>query len=291
MPEPGSKLDREFLRAALGLAIRAEVDHLLYVSDQPLPAEDLRGRTLRRKLIYAVTSDNLRAELAEQGLRAVSIPRYEYSRIDRIKVALIAAAQLVAPGETVLCLTGTGKNLDTLLKVNIGAEPSDKVSIDSLDLPPEFDGKVVEALVEIALSVGQEGFEGHPVGTLFVLGDSTSVMEKSRQLTINPFQGISETERNVLDPRIRDAIRSFSVLDGAFVIREDGVVLAAGRYLQPATDDVKIPLGLGARHAAAALITMATKALAVVVSQTSGAVRVFHKGVIALEMHQVHRRV
>jgi hypothetical protein len=268
------------------------VDYLLYVSDQPLAESDLRGRSLRKKLIYAVTSDSQRADLVAEGFRAVAIPRYEYGRVDRIKVALIAAADIVDPGDTVLCLTGTGRSLDTLLKVNVGAELSDKVSIDSLDLPPGFDGKVVEAMIEIALSIGQEGFEGHPVGTLFVLGDSTAVMEKSRQLTLNPFQGIGENERNVLDPRIREAIRSFAVLDGAFVIREDGVVLAAGRYLQSAPDDdVKIPLGLGARHAAAAHITVTTLSVAVVVSQTSGAVRVFHKGEIALEMHQAHRRV
>jgi diadenylate cyclase len=291
LAESGNKLDREFLRAALGLAAKAEVDYLLYVSDQPLAPEELKGRSLRRKLIYAVTSDNLRTDLTEQGFQAVSIPRYEYGRVDRIKVALIAAAEILEPGETVLCLTGTGRSLDTLLKVNIGAELTDKVSIDSLDLPAAFDSKVVEAIFDIALAIGQEGFEGHPVGTLLVLGDSISVMEKSRQLTLNPFQGISETERNLLDPRIREAVRSFSVLDGAFVVREDGVVLAAGRYLQSAMDDVKIPLGLGARHAAAALITVTTGAIAIVVSQTSGAVRVFHKGEIALEMHPSQRRV
>lgn len=291
MAEPGSKLDREFLRAVLGLASKSEVDYLLYVSEHPIPPEDLRGRSVRRKLIYAVGSEDLRKDLEEQGLRAVSIPRYEYSRIDRIKVALVAAAPIVEAGETVLCLTGIGRSLDTLIKVRIGAELSDTISIDSLDLPEDFDGRVVEAIVGLALAIGQEGFEGHPVGTLFVLGDSTAVMEKSRQLTINPFQGIGETERNVMDPRIRDAVKSFSVLDGAFVIREDGVVLAAGRYLQASPDEVKIPLGLGSRHAAAALISVSTRAIAVVVSQTSGAVRVFHKGQIALELHQHQRRI
>ena len=33
------------------------------------------------------------------------------------------------------------------------------------------------------MAIGHEGFEGHPIGTIFVLGDSTAVMEHSKQLT------------------------------------------------------------------------------------------------------------
>ena len=123
-----------------------------------------------------------------------------------------------------------------------------------------------------------------------MLGDSTRVLEKSKQLTLNPFQGISEGERNALDPSIRSAIKNFAVLDGGFIIREDGVVLAAGRYLQASREDVKIPLGLGSRHASSAAMTKDTKAIAITVSQTSGSVRVFQDGEIVLELHQRFRR-
>ena len=116
-------------------------------------------------------------------------------------------------------------------------------------------------------------------------------MEKSRQLTLNPFSGISEAERNCMDPPIRDAIKTFAVLDGAFIIREDGVVLSAGRYLQTFSKDVKLPIGLGARHSAAAAATRETKAVAITVSQTTGTVRFFKGGEIALELHQTARRI
>jgi DNA integrity scanning protein DisA with diadenylate cyclase activity len=150
---------------------------------------------------------------------------------------------------------------------------------------------VVDAIIQLALQIGQDGFEGHPIGTIICIGDHNVVLEKSRQLTINPFQGLAEVERNVLDPKIREAIKNFSVLDGAFIMREDGVVLSAGRYLSPLSDDnVKIPLGLGARHAAAASITATTGCIALVVSQTSGAVRLFKEGNIVLELHQTARR-
>jgi DNA integrity scanning protein DisA with diadenylate cyclase activity len=222
------------------------------------------------------------------------VPPYDYSRIEKVKVALVAAvtADVLKDGEDVLCLTGrTGSRLpDTLVRLQIGRGFEEKASIDTQGLGDEFSPQVVEALVSLAMAIGHEGFEGHPIGTIFVLGDSTAVMEQSKQLTINPFQGISEAERNVLDPKIREAIKNFAVLDGAFVIREDGVVLAAGRYLQVGEGNVELPLGLGARHAAAAAMTVESNAVTISVSQSSGAVRVWKSGQAVLELQQVARR-
>ncbi|MBI5544038.1 MAG: DNA integrity scanning protein DisA nucleotide-binding domain protein [Deltaproteobacteria bacterium] len=290
-----SKFDREFLRSVLTLAGKSDVDHLLFISDHPLSTGDMRGRPLKKKLIYAVTSDKAAEDLKAQHYQAVAIPSYGYARVEKVKVALIAAASenLLKEGETVLCLTGHGeaRAVDTLIKINFGEELEDQVvTVDAMNLGSDFNSQVVEALIQLAMEVGQQGYEGHSVGTIIVVGDSTAVMEKSRQLTLNPFQGISEAERNVLDPKIRDAVKTFAILDGAFIIREDGVVLAAGRYLQASSDKAKVPLGLGARHAGSAAMTMETKAVAIVVSQTSGAVRVFKDGEIVLELHQTARR-
>jgi DNA integrity scanning protein DisA with diadenylate cyclase activity len=288
-----SKLDKEFLRSILTLAARPAVDHLLVVMDSPISKEMLRGRPIKKKIIYAVGEEQLAEQLRKQGYACVTVPPYDYSRIEKVKVALVAAvtANALRDGEDVLCLTGrSGSRLpDTVVRLQIGRGFEEKASIDTQGLGAEFSSQVVEALVSLAMAIGHEGFEGHPIGTIFVLGDSTAVMEKSRQLTINPFQGISEAERNVLDPKIREAIKNFAVLDGAFIIREDGVVLAAGRYLQ-VESTVELPLGLGARHAAAAGITVETKAVAISVSQSSGAVRVFKNGQVALELQQVARR-
>lgn len=296
MPMPdGSKFDREFLRAALTLAAKGEVDRVLLITDHPLPPAELRGRPVKRKLVYAVTDEKLLNQLVAAKYQCVKVPHYDYTRLEKMKVALVAAVSddVLKEGQTVLCLTGRGdaRVLDTLVKLSIGARfEDDHVDLSGLELPESFNPQVVEAVVQIALEVGQEGFEGHPIGTIICVGDSTHVMEKSRAMTLNPFQGISEGERNVLDPKIHDAIKNFSVLDGAFVIREDGVVLAAGRYLQASREDVKIPLGLGSRHASSAAMTGDTEALAVTVSQTSGTVRVFRKGEIVLEVHQRFRR-
>jgi DNA integrity scanning protein DisA with diadenylate cyclase activity len=293
---PDSKLDREFLKAALKLATRGEVDRLLLVSDQPLSPNEIRGRPLKKKLVYAVTSDGLAHQLRARKYHAVVIPPYDYTRVEKIKVAVVAAqsAALLRDGDTVLACCGPGddKTADTMIKVVIGSEdPEEKIRVDTLGLPADFSTQVIEGLIHTAMEIGAEGYEGHAIGTIIVIGDSTRVMEKSRQLTLNPFQGISEADRNSLDPPIREAIKTFSALDGAFVIREDGVVLAAGRYLLSMSRDVSLPMGLGARHSAAASMSSDTKAVAITVSQTSGTVRVFREGEIVLELRQRIRRV
>jgi diadenylate cyclase len=290
------KFDREFLRGALALTTRSEVDRLLYVSDHPLSPNEIRGRPIKRKLVYAVTSEGIANQLKGKKYTAVMIPPYDYTRVEKIKVSVVAAqaAGLLRDGDTVLALAGPGNDrvMDTLVKVVIGSEdPEEKIRVDTLGLPPEFSSQVLEGLIHTAMEIGAEGYEGKPVGTILVVGDSTAVMEKSRQLILNPFQGISEAERNALDPPIREAVKTFSSLDGAFIIREDGVVLAAGRYLLTMSRDVKLPMGLGARHSAAASITAESRAVAITVSQTTGTVRVFREGEIALELRQKLRRV
>jgi diadenylate cyclase len=293
MSDAAAKFDREFLKCALALANRAEVDHLLYIGDVPIEPSDLRGRKCRKKLVYAVTSDAIADEFRAKKEMALVIPAYDYSRTERVKVAMVSALQQGAfkEGDLVLCLTGRiGRQVDTIMQMRIGSSLDDRVAIEGVKLGDQLDSQVVDALIQLALQIGQEGFEGHPIGTIICIGDHNNVLEKSRQLTINPFQGLAEVERNVLDPKMREAIKNFSVLDGAFIIREDGCVLAAGRYLSAIDETVKIPLGLGARHAAAAAITATTACIALVVSQTSGAVRLFKDGNIVLELHQTARR-
>jgi DNA integrity scanning protein DisA with diadenylate cyclase activity len=290
------KLDREFLKAALALTTRPEVDRLLLVSDQPLSPSEIRGRPIKKKLVYAVTSEGLVHQLKAKKYNAVAIPPYDYTRVEKIKVAIVAAqsAGLVRDGDTVLACCGPGddKTADTMIKATIGSEdPEEKIRVDTLGLPPEFSSQVIEGLLHTAMEIGAEGYEGHAIGTILVVGESTKVMEQSRQLILNPFQGMSEADRNSLDPPIREAIKTFSALDGAFIIREDGVVLSAGRYLLSMSRDVKLPMGLGARHSAAASMTSETGAVAITVSQTTGTVRVFRQGEIVLELRQRIRRV
>jgi diadenylate cyclase len=289
------RIERAFVKTALALAARPEVDRLIYVADTPLATSDLRGRPIKRKLVYAVTTESLAQQLTDRKFAAVVIPPFGYSRVEKVRVAVVACQSegLLKEGDTVLALAGHDRSLDTLVRIRIGADDDeDRVQVNALDLPSTHSAQVMEQVIHVALEVGAQGYEGHPVGTIFIVGASPRVMEQSRQITLNPFQGMSESERNVMDPTIREALKTFAVLDGAFVIREDGTVLAAGRYLQAGKNEARLPAGLGARHRSAAAVTATIPgAIAVTVSQTTGAVRVFKDGEIALELRQTARRL
>ena len=288
--------DRSFLSEALATARRLDVDHVLFICDTSPPIEQLKHRALKKKVIIASTSEKIGAHCEEEGFRCEIIPAYAFDRFEKIKVALATcvSAGLLSEGMRVLCLAGQAGSpeIDTSLYTKIGEKSEESVALGVLHAGAEFSPQVLEAVLNISLQVGYEGFEGAPVGTIFVVGNSTAVMEKSKQLTLNPLQGYSEDERNILDPSVRDAIKNYCVLDGAFVIREDGVVLAAGRYLRaPDDEEIVLPLGLGTRNAAAMAISQVSNAIAFVVSKTTGTVRIYKEGKLAVELKQPRRRL
>lgn len=288
-----SNLHNDLIKAAVSLASKRTFDHLLYVGDLLLPEEVFRGRSgARKKLVQAVVSEAQRAVVESSGVKVIPLPQYDLGRAEKLKLAIVSgiARGYYEEGDVVVALL-SGRPVakpDSILMVNVG--PDDEAVgfgfLRSDGVSPE----ILESLIDLAVTIGVEGWEGRPVGSLFVIGDSNKVMEQSRPLSLNPFQGYSEDERNMLNPEVKRALRAFAVLDGAFVLREDGVVLAAGRYLNFEEKDVRIPLGLGSRHMAAAGITHETDATAVVISQTSGTVRVFRHGRAVMELASRTRR-
>lgn len=82
---------------------------------------------------------------------------------------------------------------------------------------------------------------------------------------------------------MRETVKELSLLDGAFIVSDDGVFISACRYINATSEGITLPLGLGARHMAAASITKNTNAVAVVVSESS-MVRVFDNGEIIGEI-------
>jgi DNA integrity scanning protein DisA with diadenylate cyclase activity len=283
----------ELIKAAIALASRRTFDHLLYIGDLPLPDEAFRGKTkARKKMVQAVVSEAQRAIIEAAEIPVIALPQYDLGRAEKLKLALVSgiARGIYKEGEVIVALLSMrpASMPDSVLVVTVAAEDED-ASFGFLHAQG-VQAEVLDALIDLAVTIGVEGWEGRPVGALFVCGDSNKVMENSRQLSLNPFQGYSEDERNLMNPEVRRALRAFAVLDGGFVIREDGVVMAAGRYLNFDEKDVRVPLGLGARHMAAAGISRETDAVAIVVSQTSGAVRVFRHGRAVLELAPRIRR-
>ena len=95
---------------------------------------------------------------------------------------------------------------------------------------------------------------------------------------------MSLSNPTIRDVRVREAIKEIAQMDGAFVVARDGTVEAACRIIDAPTAGLSLPKGLGTRHWAAAAITNVTRSLAVVVSQSTGAVRLFQEGEVLLRI-------
>jgi diadenylate cyclase len=141
----------------------------------------------------------------------------------------------------------------------------------------DYDPDVMEPLIQLAVEIAREGREGKRVGTLFTLGDEEAVLAKSRTLILNPLAGHPKNTLHIGDPDLRGTIKELAQLDGAFVVDSRGFFVAACRYLDAAGSPIGLPLGLGSRHIAAAHISSATRAIAIVVSE-SAVVRLFCHG-------------
>jgi DNA integrity scanning protein DisA with diadenylate cyclase activity len=118
-----------------------------------------------------------------------------------------------------------------------------------------------------------------------VLGDPEKLAPHLRQLILNPCAGHPKRARSLQTTEIIETMRELAALDGAFVVSASGVVESAGTYLDAPGGGVQLPSGFGARHAAAAAITVEGNALAIVLSESSGRVTLFHRGQIVLQLY------
>jgi DNA integrity scanning protein DisA with diadenylate cyclase activity len=249
------------------------------------------GQEKKTELILAIRDPASFEEARAVFKKILRIPDIPFGRLNQVKMAIIQALSkgLVQTGDKWVCLSGIpqSKVLDNLLVLEFGKEFEILASSDLPVLSEIVMPEVFEAVLNLALQISAEGKEGRkPLGTIFVLGKHDEVLKFSHPMVINPFQGYPEEERNILDPRLKETVKEFATIDGAFVIREDGVILAAGRHLDASGDNVEIPLGLGSRHRAAAGITSLTNALAIVISEETGGVRIFHHGKMFMEFEK-----
>lgn len=136
----------------------------------------------------------------------------------------------------------------------------------------------LQEVVQLAVEIAREGREGRKIGTLFVIGDTAELLARSRPLVLDPLYGHPAEVLRLGNPAFRETVKELAQLDGAFIVSGEGTFVSAARFVDV---DVQRPEnflpGLGTRHAAAASITGATRAIAVVVSQSS-IVRVFAGG-------------
>ena len=217
-------------------------------------------------------------------LNTIMLPDVHLTRDGYFKFGFLAGISkgILSKGDILVCVGGQLEKgyMDTIMILKVG-DASEIVSFaEESPFPENIKPDIFESLLTLVMEMAYEGREGKPIGSTFVLGDHEKVLQYSRQLVFNPFQGHPEDVLHITKPDVRETLKEFSSIDGAFIIRDDGVVLAAGRYLNAAHHGEPMPQGLGARHSSAAAITGVTDSVALVISESSGRVTIFRGGSI-----------
>jgi diadenylate cyclase len=252
------------------------------------------------KLIVSPTDRALTLELQEQGhLQILDIEAGPTPTQERMSLALLEAVaqEKLRSGAHVVALyngigveAGRPEHIDSLSVIHLGEHLERLSAADLRKLDLQVPLEVLRAVVDLATEIGREGREGKPVGTMFVVGDTDKVMSMSRPLNFNPFRGYSRKERDIRDRKVREQIKDLVQLEGALIIRRDGVAEAACMYIDAPAEGITLSGGLGTRHWSAAAISKKTKAVAVAVSQSSGSVRIFQNGMVVLHITPMFTR-
>ena len=225
-----------------------------------------------------VSDDDRSHQRADATLAVRALSR---SRLSQLRAAILLGLtrEIFGFQDRVCCIGGIPDSgqLDTVLVVDVDEEFESVIGQGEEMLPPDVSAEALERITAIATDLATSGREGLAIGAMFILGDHVEVSKRSKQLVLNPFHGYGEEDRSILNPFMDETIKELALIDGAFIVRGDGVVESAGCLIQARADEVELPGGLGTRHAAAAAITHATDSLALVVS-SSGQVTYFRKG-------------
>lgn len=277
-----NKFNRLILREAVTVARGAKCSAILLFGDTFAGGVEF-GPEFKGFKTVLITHGGMESTQGKRNVDAVlPVRSYSSNRLSQLRSAvLIGLTRGLFSFDTRLCCIGGiphSNQFDTIVVVDVEREFRSIMSLDTKMLPANVQPEVVERVLAIATELSIEGREGRPVGCLFILGDIEHVRPFTKPLVLNPFYGYREEDRNILNPFMDETVKEFSSIDGAFIIRGDGVLEAAGTLIHAPDYIHKLPSGLGSRHAAAAAITLATDSLAVVVSSSSGQVTLFRRG-------------
>lgn len=128
----------------------------------------------------------------------------------------------------------------------------------------------ISAVVSACLNMAQES-----TGAIIVI---------SRESNLQFYRNTGEQVDAEVSAKILESIfyKNSPLHDGAVII--SGNRIKAARCVLPVTDDDEFPAHLGMRHRAAVGLSETTDAIAIVVSEQSGAISVAHEGELEYEM-------
>ena len=281
--------DEDLAKTVVSVAKATQVDCIICITETGALAQYLFRLSGGFRVIATTTNGETYDTLKKAGMEVIRLPLRTADKYTQIRhaISVILRSSSISAGDFVVCAIGRDvyqEGGDLVVLTEVEGSLKKPAVYDLLKLTDGIQPTVLESAVMVACKIGRAARRGKRIGAIFMLGDSISVLEGSKQLVPNPFQGHDKANRMLTNPGIHDALVELSKLDGAFVVRGDGFIQAAGAFLTSPATETELVSGLGARHAASAAVTMRTTAMAIVVSATDGQVRGFSGGKMVIQI-------
>lgn len=275
------------------LLVATEADALLVVLEGPTDWDQLKERAGEHKCLVAADAEEHLEGADQAGLTPVLLEKEDAPVFEKLTQAMLDSVgrEILEPGaEVVAIYTGfePGK-IDSISFIAMKEHLGRLTARDLRNLETSVPLETLKIVLDLALDIGREGREGEAVGTMFVVGDTRRVLSHCHPAGFDAVKGYNRKERDLQDPRVREAVKEIAPLDGAFVVASDGIVEKSCQLIDALHANITLSKGLGSRHWAAAAISRITKSIAVVVSQSNGTVRLFQNGHVVLRVEPFRR--
>jgi len=275
------------------LAKAHDVDALLLMLSGPTDWQQLKSHVHAIRLVVAADTPEELAGAAEADLATIVLNMADSPVIEKLTQAILTgvARDIFAPGSGVVVVYSgfEADTIDSISFIRLDEHLGRLTARDLRQLETSVPLETLKTVVDLAIEIGREGREGKAIGTLFVVGDTRKVLSHVQPAGFDPVKGYPRPERDLDDPRVREAVKEIAGLDGAIIVAADGTVEKAAQLIDAPYADLTLSKGLGARHWAGAAISKVTNAIAVVVSQSSGTVRIFQNGEVMLRIEPLRQ--
>lgn len=279
----GNKFNRLILAEARKIAKGASCTHMMVFADTFTDGVSLDPLLDGFKTVLVTQSTNETTTGSSSSIDAIiSVRSFSKNRLSQMRSAVLIGLSrgAISYDAKVCCVGGipNSNQFDTVVVVDVSKEFQSIFNNQSDILPKGVKPEVIECVLAIATELSVEGREGRPVGACFVIGDVSKLKPFTKPLVLNPFFGYKDEDRNILNPFMDETVKEFSTIDGAFIIRGDGVLDSAGSLIYVPEYSHELPGGLGSRHAAAAAISKSADCISITVSSSTRQVTLFRRG-------------
>jgi diadenylate cyclase len=285
------------LETAGALALQTGADAMLVLLDGSTDWDKLRAAVPKNVEQIIVAADHEKDLVGAEsvGLLALPLNKEKSPLLERLQHALLEAVAdgfLKSNEDVIAVYSGFEiQKMDSISLIRMDDRLRRLTSRDLQRLESSVPLKTLKAVIDLASQIGREGREGKKVGTIFVVGDSRHVLAHCKDSGFDPLKGYKRENRSLFDAKVREDIKEIAQMDGAFVVSGDGIIEKSRQIIEVSHANLSLSKGLGARHWAGAAISQITKAVGIVVSQSTGTVRLFQNGETVLRIEPMDQAV